>query len=136
MSSAEQGVFVDDRLMRRAALIAWLAAVAVVVAMSLRPEPEMPMPFDEADKLYHFTGYAVLAFLPLLAFRGRVALYAASSMVLLGAALELGQSFVPGRSASMADIAANTAGVLCGIGLGKVLGKVLFRCGKACRVKE
>jgi VanZ family protein len=101
--------------MLRGALIAWLAAVAFVVAMSLRPEPEMPMPFDEADKLYHFAGYAVLAFLPFLAFRGWAALCAASSMIVLGAALELGQSFVPGRSASLADIAANTAGVLLGI---------------------
>jgi VanZ family protein len=125
------GEIVDDRLIRRGVLIAWLAAIAAVVVMSLRPEPEMPMPFDEADKVYHFAGYAVLAFLPFLAFRGWAALCAASSMIVLGAALELGQSFVPGRSASLADIAANTAGVLMGIALAKA-----FCLKGACRERR
>jgi VanZ family protein len=104
--------------MRRILLAGWLASMAVVAYLSLLPGIELPVTFWNADKFYHFLAYGWLGALPPLAFagreRGRAAAYA---MVILGALLEWGQSFVPGRAASAGDAVANALGVFLGIWL-------------------
>lgn len=101
---------------RRIVLAVWIASIAVTVWVSLLPRLELPIDFWNADKLYHGLTYAWLGALPLWAFatgdRARLASYL---MILLGALLEWGQSFVPGRSASMGDAVANALGVFVGM---------------------
>jgi VanZ family protein len=46
---------------------------------------------------------------------------AALSMIILGVLLEIGQYFIPGRTFSLMDIAANSLGVILGIILGHYL---------------
>ncbi|MEF3698891.1 VanZ family protein [Desulfolutivibrio sp.] len=105
-----------------AALLVWAASMAAVVYMSLLPDVEMPGDFPDMDKLYHMAGYAWLAFLPCFAFaRKRVGLLASLSMIVLGCALEYAQGYVPGRMASLGDMAANTAGVALGVAAGRLL---------------
>ena len=96
----------------------WLVSVAGTIALSLKPGLELPLGFWNSDKLLHCLAYAWLGALPLLAFvrhdRGRAAAYC---MIPMGGLLEWGQSFVPGRAASMGDAVANAVGVFLGIWL-------------------
>jgi VanZ family protein len=66
-----------------------------------------------SDVILHFAPYCVLAFLPVLFERRRTVLALTIVLPLLGVALEFAQEFV-GRTFGIGDIAANTAGVLCG----------------------
>jgi VanZ family protein len=107
--------WMDERRIRRMILVGWVLSLVLVVTASLEPEPDMPMPFSSADKVYHWAAYAWLALLPFFAFKGTGAWSAALSMILLGAGLEAAQSFVPGRYPSIMDVVANTVGVITGI---------------------
>lgn len=113
---------VDTPRFRRATLAVWLLSVAGTVFVSLLPHVELPVDFWNADKLYHMFTYAWLGGLPVFAFtRRRNARMAAFSMIILGVLLEWGQSYVPGRSASLADATANTIGVFAGLWLAGAL---------------
>lgn len=84
----------------------------------------MPVDFWNADKLYHCAAYGWLALLPVIGFADhRTALCAAFFMIILGALLEAGQYFVPGRMFSVLDILANALGVILGVLLGRFIGK-------------
>ena len=112
----------EKPLFRRAVMAVWLVSVAVTVYVSLRDQIELPVDFWNADKLYHAVTYAWLGGLPLLAFaRGERGKAAAYCMILLGCLLEWGQSFVPGRTASIGDAVANAFGVFVGIWLSEAL---------------
>jgi len=100
----------------------WAVSALFVTLSSLNPGAELPASFWNADKFFHFLGYSWLAFLPLLAFaRSQTATRGALAMIALGCALELCQAFIPGRSFSIGDLAANTVGVLAGLWLGQRL---------------
>jgi VanZ family protein len=74
------------------------------------------------DKVEHFTAYAVLAALPNLhGFRCRRIGVAMVFLFLLGAALELGQLFSPGRTCDWHDLLADSGGILAGVALVRVL---------------
>jgi VanZ family protein len=69
-----------------------------------------------SDKTPHFGAYALLSVLAALGFQSRsrgVAL--GLLMAVLGAALEGGQTFSPGRAVELSDLAANNLGVFCGL---------------------
>ncbi len=105
-----------------AALALWAASMAAVAYLSLLPDVDMPGDYPDIDKLYHMAGYAWLAFLPCFGFaRKRVGLAASLSMIVLGCALEYAQGYVPGRMASLGDMAANTVGVALGVAAGRLL---------------
>jgi len=68
------------------------------------------------DKLIHFCAYLALAVLPVIGFRDRRrSVVAGVCMFLLGALLEIGQHFSPGRNLELGDLIANGAGVSCGV---------------------
>ena len=104
---------------------AWGLAVAVVVRQSLIPQPDMLLDVPQIDKVWHALAYLLLALLAAESFRGRqlpppsalapAARRAAWSMALLGVGLEFAQAYVPGRVASVADMAANAAGTWLGV---------------------
>ncbi len=101
-------------------LCLWAASVVGVCWLSLMPTPPRPIDLDHIDLVEHALAYGWLALLALRAFKTRgPAITAAWSMVLLGAALEVGQHFVPGRYTSWSDMLANTAGVIIGIWIGE-----------------
>ena len=71
------------------------------------------------DKLQHFGAYLALSILPVIGFRDRRrGILAGLSMFVLGALLEGGQHFSPGRSVERGDVIANGIGVSCGALLG------------------
>lgn len=100
--------------------VIWVGSICFVSYYSLVPRVEFPVDFWEADKFYHLIAYAWLAVLPTIGFsKKKLAVTAALSMIVLGILLEIGQRYVPGRTFSVADMAANTLGVFLGIFIGK-----------------
>lgn len=109
----------------------WLATgwlwVSVVIYLSLSPHPPEPLTFSHADKLEHGFAYASLAlwFAQLYLStrqRGVVILL----LVSLGITLEFLQGLSGYRMFEIADMLANSIGVLLGIGLAYTrLGRVL-----------
>ena len=99
----------------------WFTALLTVVVGELLPGSSPVLiwlaSFGISDKIEHFTAYFVLAALPVLGFETKKGVFAALSMILLGALLDVLQKFIPGRTFEFADIAANAAGVLAGMGI-------------------
>ena len=111
------------RIRSKLFLTLWLVSMGVVAWGSLQPGVELPSQLWNADKVYHLFAYAWLALLPFAVFQDRrAALGAALAMFVLGLALELLQSLIPGRFASGPDMLANALGVGLGIGLARSFG--------------
>jgi VanZ family protein len=112
----------SDRALRplrwpRLWIAAWIAMIAVVLIGSLLPAQRLPPPaFDGVDKLQHLLGYALLAGYAVLLFaRTRLQLFAMAGLVALGIGIEFAQdALTTSRRADVADVGANTLGVLLG----------------------
>ena len=90
-----------------------LVYVLLVILVSLLPSSGFS--FWHIDKIGHFFAYCGMAILALLSFGvGSTRLVALLAAVGLGALLEWGQSFVPGRDMSLADGIVTALGVLAG----------------------
>ena len=109
--------------------MAWIVAVALVVAGSLLPPADLPAQALGNDKVMHFLGYFVLM-------AGAVQLYARRSswvtmavlLALMGVGLEWLQAWMHvGRTADRADALANTLGVLAGFTTGFMPSRDLLR---------
>ncbi len=101
-------------------LISWALLICCVVAGSVSPAGSPVVStvgrLQVNDKLLHFAAYLMLASLPVLGFRGRrTGMTAGLSMLILGVLLEAVQHFSPGRAFELADMAADGAGVSCGL---------------------
>jgi VanZ family protein len=101
----------------------WIFALAWVIVGSLAPasSPLMVMVarLHVSDKVLHFSAYLLLASLPVASFRSRRrGIVTGLLMALMGAALEGGQTFSPGRNVELADVFANNLGVVCGLLVG------------------
>ena len=106
----------------------WVSSVVMVIYLSLSPRLEIPYDFSNADKIAHFLAYLWLATLSFFAFpTPKSALTGALCMVPLGVCLEFLQVYVPGRSFSVADMAANGLGVMLGIWLARSAKRLHFR---------
>lgn len=111
---------------------AWLAIgwllVGLVVYFSLMPHPPEPLSFSQADKLEHGLAYAFLSlwFCQIyLQVRQRAVVIAA--LVALGITLEFLQGYSGYRMFDIADMAANSCGVLLGFLLVRTrLGRLFF----------
>ncbi len=100
--------------------IAWMLAVAAVVAGSLLPPGDLPTAPMHNDKLMHFLGYFVLMAGAVQLYTRRASWVAmAMLLVFLGIGLEWLQAAMHvGRTADRADALANTLGVLAGFTTG------------------
>ena len=89
-----------------------IAAGLVVVQILLLQQPDYAGRLVEAtsDKLVHFVVFGAIAFFIWLATGGRWALIVWAVVVLVGAIDETQQIDAPGRTASIADLAADGAG--------------------------
>jgi VanZ family protein len=91
--------------------LGWLMVFGVVY-LSLMPDPPQPVAFPFFDKVEHAAGFAWLA-LWFLQVAGR-RLAVAAGLLLLGAAIEVAQSFTPTRLFELADLGADAAGIAVG----------------------
>jgi len=104
--------------------LSWFLSIILVSYLSLIPRIQIPYEFSGADKLGHFLAYLWLGILPFFGFsRLGPAFAGALLMILLGIGLEFAQDYVPGRNFSVADMAADCAGVISGIFLAKHIKK-------------
>ena len=106
-------------------LIVWAVLLLVIASGELLPGSSAPMRLLSelalGDKIIHFCAYSVLALLPVFGLRFPIAALCVVVTELVGVALEFVQTFVSGRSCDIYDIAANTGGVLAGIGFAIIL---------------
>jgi VanZ family protein len=121
--AAAGGRNAPGRTRRTLILSLWSVLIACVIVGSLLPAASPVMVaigrLQIWDKLQHFGAYLALSFLPVIGFRNRRrGLMAGLSMFLLGALMEAGQHFSPGRAVELGDVLANGAGVSCGALLG------------------
>lgn len=123
----------------RRLLLAWAPAaiyMAIIWTVSSMEQPDFPVArFPFRDKGVHATEYAVLAFLfghaCLRTFeaypRVRVAIAALLLTILWGFLDEMHQAFVPGRSADLLDLCADSLGGTFGVGARMTLGAFVAR---------
>ncbi|WP_181296204.1 VanZ family protein [Pseudomonas sp. Q2-TVG4-2] len=93
----------------------FIVVLAVILFSGLRPEP-VPQVFDQQDKLHHMLGFAALVFTLRLAFPQWRVVWTLAACTGAALLIEIGQSFLPNRWASIGDMLANTLGVLLGWG--------------------
>jgi len=113
-----------------ARLLPALGVMAVIFLLSHQPAGDLPPLFPHFDKLAHFSIYGLLAATLVGAvppdLRRRRPWAAAGAIILwcliYGIADEFHQSFIPGRSPSLADIGADTIGAIV-----VSLGALVFR---------
>jgi VanZ family protein len=109
------------------ALLAFLWALAILIASSAPLQPRVCALFPHEDKLLHFLEFALLAAMVYKSFMHSskmcIAWQAAVLTLLIvvpyGAALELYQWCIPYRECSLLDFLANCAGAVCAVFLAK-----------------
>ena len=99
--------------------VRWLLVVVVVVGVvggSLaRPSAAPAFVWEAPGWLRHAGAYFVVALLAFYATEERWHPTVAVGVIALGAGVELAQAFVPYRTASLVDVAANAAGVFAAV---------------------
>lgn len=103
-----------QRILRILPKLAFFVVLLVLCFAGMRGEP-VPQVFENQDKLHHWAGFFCLTVSAFLAFP-RTRLIWLLVLPLLGSMLiELEQSLLPLRTASLGDMEANALGVLCGM---------------------
>lgn len=115
--------------------LAFVVGLMLLLVLTLTPGNDMP-DIGGFDKVYHALAFLLLAATGYVAFPTRRGLWSLLfGLGLLGAAIEVAQLLVPGRSCDIDDWLADSAGILLGLGLGRLLqrplGRLLF--GTAAR---
>ena len=109
--------------MRAALLAGGWAYAAAIVFLSLTPKPPDPG-FEHGDKLGHLLAYGLLMFWFCYLYRYRYTQLAYGiGWIALGIALEFAQGATGTRSFEVADMAADSLGVLLGWGISATLRK-------------
>lgn len=114
----------------------WLLGLAATAWVSLLPGHRIgTMP--GSDKFWHGLTYLLLALPVSILFpRKPAALLATAMLAGYGAAIEVGQQFVPQRSFEWADMLANSAGAFAGLLLSHWLAWVVQSHGAASAIQE
>lgn len=111
----------------RIAAWVWGASLVLGIALMLRPLPYAADAalslFPQADTVFHFTFFLYLVSVPQMTQWGRSNRFRiASGLVVFGLVLETLQAFTSYRTASLSDAIANTAGVVAGSVICRLLG--------------
>jgi len=103
------------------AVSAGWALVATVIWLSVTPQP-IQTGIDQGDKLGHLLAYGSLMFWFCVLYRPlRVRAFYAAGFIAMGIALEFVQGWLGYRSFEVADMVANTVGVVLGLGIASTL---------------
>ncbi|WP_207458763.1 VanZ family protein [Azospirillum sp. SYSU D00513] len=106
---------------RRLAAALLIAAACFAFWAALQPKLTPPSAYH-ADKIVHILAFAVLGGLAALARTSRRwLLLAVLALTGLGALIEIGQSMVPGRSASLNDLLGDIIGIGVGVAAVEVM---------------
>lgn len=99
---------------RFASITCFSAILAIILFAGLRSEP-VPQVFNHQDWLHHAAAFAALVCSARLAFPRAHTFWMVLYCLLLALLIELGQGLLPMRTASVGDMLANVAGVICGL---------------------
>lgn len=117
----------DHTALQRIVQGLFFAALAVVVAATVTPAPDLPVAITWNDKFLHFIAYFGLGLLGGTGWPARRSVLLIV-MPLFGLALEGVQGgMVPGRSFDWYDGLANALGALAGVGLSVLARRMIFR---------
>lgn len=94
-----------------------VVAVMVVLAVFAWHPAGLPPAFAQQDKLVHLLGFAGLALALRLGMPDLSRQEYAGVLLLAASALELGQTFLPARTGSLGDLAADGVGAVLGFAL-------------------
>lgn len=98
----------------KAALIIWILLILVITAGSLLPQVSTPEKYH-LDKFIHGCAYAMLAFLAFFFTKNqKVFIFIIVLLIFIGGGIEILQTFIPGRSGTIGDFAADFIGSICG----------------------
>src|SRR5918992_3871322 len=103
--------------------------VGVVVWLSLTPSPPK-VDFEQSDKVGHLLAYSVLMFWFGQLYVRRARFSYGAGFVALGIVLEFAQNALGYRTLDLADMGANTLGVLLGWGAALIFPGVLPGAGR------
>lgn len=92
-------------------------AVAMVLAAFAWHPAGLPQAFAQQDKLAHLLGFAALSLSLRLGLPNLSRQEYAGALLLAASAMELGQTFLPARAGSLADLAADAVGAVLGFAL-------------------
>jgi len=109
-------LFMSERFLR----VIWYSGIAAFLIVSVAPLGKTPVSeINMGDKIAHFAVFFFLAMFPAAtgAVSDRTALI---FLLLLAPGSELIQSFIPYRTGEFLDIAADLAGMISGLGAGKL----------------
>jgi VanZ family protein len=96
--------------------IIFLFYIILIVVVSLVPSDSRSLPIKHIDKVGHFLAYVLMAVLALVSYEKRGGQISAVLLtVVIAVLLEWGQSFVPGRLATLTDGITNILGLLVGV---------------------
>ncbi len=95
-------------------VIQFCGLLAIYTYLGLTPHPEQSVPMFN-DLLMHFSGYIVAAISISFAFPKWVLWHRAALLISYSFAIEVGQHFNPPRTFSLADMLANSSGVILGL---------------------
>jgi VanZ family protein len=96
--------------------IVFLFYIMLIAVVSLVPSDSRSLPVKHIDKVGHFLAYVLMAVLALVSYEKRGGQISAVLLtVVIAILLEWGQSFVPGRLATLTDGVTNILGLLAGV---------------------
>ena len=94
-----------------------MSCVAALIALSWVPGQYVLRTGVLSNYQEHFVAYALAGIVVAAARRGTGPIYVAAFFILLAGVLELGQNFVPGRSAAVESVFASASGAIAGVAL-------------------
>ena len=95
----------------------FLVYIIIIAILSLTPTDSSTLPVKHIDKVGHFLAYVLMALIALMSFRGQNGRRTMTIILtfLIAFLFEWGQSFIPGRVASLTDGITNILGLLTGL---------------------
>lgn len=103
-----------QRILRVLPKLAFFVILLVLCFAGMRGEP-VPQVYENQDKLHHWAGFFCLTVSAYLAFPGTRLIWLLLLPLMGSMLIELEQSLMPLRTASLGDMLANALGVLCGL---------------------
>ena len=112
--------------LRWAARLLFVVAIVLITDLALQPGSALPPRLFGSDKLEHFGAFLVLAVLARIAWPSLPRWFGLLVLVGYGGAIEWMQGQgEAGRTASLADMVADTLGIAAGLGLAWLAGRRL-----------
>lgn len=107
-------IIFNKQYIKKWQVIFWLNA-SLLLYLTLMPSIHISIGLANIDKLFHFIGFGAFAFFCLLAFPNLKPLVIVIISSLLGAIVEIVQSYLPYRGFSFADMLADFAGIIAAV---------------------